>query len=87
MRWWQRVLALALALLSFTVLAAGYRATLTPVTLIVDGEPVPINTHQTTVEMLLSDLGVSLRTEDRLSPGLHLLRQIWRSALTMRSLS
>ena len=71
MRWWQRVLALALALLSFAGLAAGYRATLTPVTLIVDGEPVSISTHQTTVEMLLSDLGVSLRTEDRLFPGLH----------------
>ena len=71
MRWWQRVLALALALLSFSGLAAGYRATLTPVILIVDGEPVSVSTHQTTVEMLLADLGVSLRTEDRLSPGLH----------------
>lgn len=62
---------MTLALLSFAGLAAGYRATLTPVTLIVDGEPVSVSTHQTTVEMLLSDLGVSLRTEDRLVPGLH----------------
>ena len=71
MRWWQRVLALSLTLLSFVGLAAGYRATLTPVILIVDGEPVALSTHQTTVEMLLSDLGVSLRAEDRLAPGLH----------------
>jgi uncharacterized protein YabE (DUF348 family) len=51
-------------------LTAGYRATLTPVTLVIDGEVRRVRTHQPTVEMLLSDLELSLREEDRIDPPL-----------------
>lgn len=68
MRWGPRVGALVLALSACVALAAGYRATLTPVTLTVDGDPTTLSTHQPTVEMLLADLGYTLREEDRLSP-------------------
>lgn len=61
---------MTLAAVAVTVLAAGYQATLTQVTLIVDGEARSISTHQPTVEMLLADLGISLRAEDRLTPDL-----------------
>jgi resuscitation-promoting factor RpfB len=54
--------------LACVALAAGYRATLTPVTLVVDGNASQLHTHQPTVETLLADLGLSLRTEDRLHP-------------------
>jgi resuscitation-promoting factor RpfB len=64
----QRLIAVALSLCGLVGLAAGYRATLTPVTLVIDGASLPVKTHQPTVEMLLSDLGISLRTEDRLFP-------------------
>jgi uncharacterized protein YabE (DUF348 family) len=59
-----------LACLAMTALAAGYRATATPVTLVIDGDIRSVHTHQPTVEMLLTDLDISLREEDRLSPGL-----------------
>jgi resuscitation-promoting factor RpfB len=49
-------------------LAAGYRATLTPVTLVIDGNATQMHTHQPTVETLLADLGLSLRPEDLLHP-------------------
>lgn len=67
--WWKRVLTLVLAFLAVLLLAAGYRATLTPVTVTIDGERRDVQTHQPTVEMLLADLGVSLRPEDTLSPA------------------
>jgi len=70
MYWWQRVVAVGLTAAALVVLAAGYRATQTAVMLTIDGESRRVRTHQTTVEMLLSDLGVSLRHEDRLTPGL-----------------
>ncbi len=63
-------IAVLLALLALTGLAAGYQATLTPVTLTVDGEPRVVRTHQPTVELLLADLGLALRPEDRVSPPL-----------------
>ncbi|MGC9468198.1 MAG: ubiquitin-like domain-containing protein [Anaerolineae bacterium] len=68
MRSGQRLVALTLATLACVALAAGYRATLTPVTLIVDGERSTVHTHQPTVEMLLADLGYTLRPEDHLFP-------------------
>ncbi len=63
-----RIIAICLALLGLTALAAGYRATLTPVTLAVDGKSRVVYTHQPTVEMLLADLGIKLRPEDLISP-------------------
>ena len=66
----ERGLALLLAVLALTALAATYQATLTPVTLQVDGRARQVRTHQPTVALLLSDLGVALRAEDHLSPGL-----------------
>ena len=68
--WQKQAIAVVLSLLAVMLLAAGYRATLTPVTLTIDGERRTIHTHQPTVEMLLADLGISLRPEDTLSPNL-----------------
>lgn len=61
------------ALLVFTVgsLAAGYRTATTPVTLIVDGEPRQLRTHQDTVQALLDDVGVPLNPEDAVVPPSH----------------
>ncbi|MCD4738096.1 MAG: ubiquitin-like domain-containing protein [Anaerolineae bacterium] len=67
MRRQNRVLAL-LALLALTGLAAGYRATQLPITLVLAGESREIYTHQPTVELLLADLEIPLREEDWLSP-------------------
>lgn len=66
----QRVLALLLALVSVLGLTAGYRATATPITLVIDGQSRTVRTHQPTVEMLLLDLNLSLRPEDTVFPHL-----------------
>ena len=60
-----RIVALILGGLAMIALTAGYRATLTPVTLTVDDEARRVYTHQPTVALLLADLGISLRPEDR----------------------
>jgi uncharacterized protein YabE (DUF348 family) len=57
-------------LLTLGTLAAGYRSSLTPVTLIVNGEARKLRTHQDTVAALFTDIGLSLRPEDTLSPPL-----------------
>jgi len=49
-------------------LAAGYQTTLATVTLIVDGEPRQVRTHQESVGMLLLDAGLELYPEDRVVP-------------------
>jgi uncharacterized protein YabE (DUF348 family) len=61
---------LLVAVGAIVALTAGYRATLTPVTLVIDGEARNVRTHQPTVEMLLADLEFSLREEDRIDPPL-----------------
>lgn len=58
-----------MALVGSALLALGYRATLTPVTLVVDGDSRAVYTHQPTVGALLHDLEITLRPEDRLTPG------------------
>ncbi len=68
--WRTRLLAFLLALLAVLALTAGYRATLTPVTLTIDGESRVVKTHQPTVELLMADLGLSLRPEDHFFPKL-----------------
>jgi len=49
-------------------LVAGYQATLTPVTLVVDGQPRQLRTHQDTVGALLMDTGLTLYSEDIVTP-------------------
>ncbi len=66
----RRVVPLILALLALMGLSAGYRVTLTSVTLVIDGESHPVRTHQPTVALLLADLEMSLRPEDYVSPSL-----------------
>lgn len=70
MKWINKLVAFLLAILAFVALTAGYRATLTPVTLTLDGESREMRTHQPTVALLLADLNLSLRPEDRLVPAL-----------------
>ncbi len=57
--------------LAFVVgaLAVGYRAALTPVTLVVDGQVQQLRTHQDTVAALLMDAGLALYPEDAVRPG------------------
>jgi len=65
----RELLALAALILAVGV-AAGYQANLTPVTLIVDGVPRLVRTHQATVGALLLDAGVALCPEDFVEPAL-----------------
>ena len=66
----ERFGALLLAVLAISGLTAGYRATATQVTLTVDGEARQVYTHQPTVDLLLRDRGIALRTEDWITPAL-----------------
>src|SRR5512145_1856078 len=66
---WQRIAVVFVVLLGLMALAMGYRTTLTSVTLVVNGAPRTVLTHQPTVGLLLADLGITLRPEDTLSPG------------------
>ena len=66
-----RIVALILGGLAIIALTASYRATMTPVTLTVDDETRKVYTHQPTVALLLADLGISLRAEDRVRPALN----------------
>ncbi|MBN1260606.1 MAG: DUF348 domain-containing protein [Anaerolineae bacterium] len=65
-----RIVAILFALLGLTGLAAGYEATATTVTLVIDGEARAVSTHQPTVALLFSDLGMALREEDITTPAL-----------------
>ncbi len=70
MNWMTKLLGLALGGLAILGLTAGYRATLTPITLTIDGDSRVVKTHQPTVELLMADLGLGLRPEDHFSPKL-----------------
>jgi uncharacterized protein YabE (DUF348 family) len=48
--------------------AAGYRTTLTPVTLEINDQPRQLRTHQDTVAALLTDLGIQLHPKDSVFP-------------------
>jgi len=52
------------------MLAAGYQATLTPVTLVVEGHAQRLHTHQDTIAALLVDAGLTLEPEDVVTPAL-----------------
>jgi uncharacterized protein YabE (DUF348 family) len=53
-----------------STLAAGYQSTLTPITLVVDGQPRQLHTHQDTVATLLMDIGLALHPKDDVVPTL-----------------
>ncbi len=65
---WRGLTALA-ALVLLGGLAAGYQSTLTPVTLVVDGQSRMVLTHQETVGALLLDAGLTVYPEDEVQPG------------------
>ena len=65
---WRGLTVLA-ALVLIGGMAAGYRSTLTSVTLVVDGEARQVYTHQDTVGALLLDVGLELYPEDVVDPS------------------
>jgi len=63
------LVACTVLLVVVAVLMVGYQSTLTPVTLVVDGQQRRLRTQQDTVGALLADIGLaSLHPEDRVSP-------------------
>ncbi len=66
----QQLWALLIAVVAVFGLTAGYRATRIPIRLTIDGETTTVQTHQPTVAMLLTDLNLSLRPEDHITPPL-----------------
>ena len=62
--------ALVALLLAVSALAAGYRMTLTPVTLMVDGQVRHLRTHQDTIGALLMDAKIILDPDDIVTPAL-----------------
>ena len=88
--WWPThgLFTLAALLLLIAALAQGYRLSAHTVTLVINGTPIQIRTHQQTLGGLLAEQGLTLRPEDVLIPGaetrlsartpleLHLAREI-----------
>ncbi|MCP4589855.1 MAG: DUF348 domain-containing protein, partial [bacterium] len=66
----QSIKAIAALILVVSTLAAGYQTTLTPVSLIIDGQPQQLHTHQNTVAALLMDIGLTLYAQDIVTPAL-----------------
>ncbi len=66
----KELLALAAMLTLTSILTVGYLQTQTQVTLMVDGYGEPFYTHQTSVEALLKEAGLEIRSKDIVSPGL-----------------
>jgi uncharacterized protein YabE (DUF348 family) len=64
----QGFMALAALVLITGTLAAGYQTTLTPVTLVVNGQVQQLHTHQDTVGALLMDIGLTLHPKDNIVP-------------------
>lgn len=64
----QSLKALVGLLLTVAILAAGYHATRTTVTLVVNDQPRRLRTHQESVAGLLTDVGINLHPHDRVSP-------------------
>ena len=77
----------AFVALTFIVatLAATYQTTLTPVTLVVDGQVQRLHTHQDTVAALLMDADLTIRPEDLVTPAPDtplkpgLIVEVWRA--------
>jgi uncharacterized protein YabE (DUF348 family) len=66
----QSLLAFAALILIVSTLAASYLATLTPITLVVDGQSQQLDTHQGIVATLLMDIGLTPHPEDIVAPAL-----------------
>jgi uncharacterized protein YabE (DUF348 family) len=60
--------AFVVLVLTVGTLAAGYRTSRTPVTLVIDGESRQLRTHQDSVDALLTDLGIQLHSRDAIAP-------------------
>ena len=52
------------------VMAAGYYATLTPVTIVVDGQARSVKTNQRSVENILREAGIQVQGDDIVGPAL-----------------
>ena len=64
-----RFLTIPIILAAFSLLTAGYLATLTTATVVISGETqVTLKTHQTTVGSALQEAGIVLQPEDVISP-------------------
>ena len=66
----QGIKAIVTLIFVVSTLAAGYQTTLTPISLVVDGRPQQLYTHQDTVATLLMDVGLALYPEDIVTPAL-----------------
>jgi uncharacterized protein YabE (DUF348 family) len=64
----RRLISGLLALLAWGMLGIGYQATGVPVTLIVDGRPRQLRTHQATIAALLREADIRLHPEDLIAP-------------------
>lgn len=68
--WQHAALVVAGLLAAFGLMAAGYAGRLNPITLVVDGQPRPIRSNQTTVEGVLREAGLVVESWDRIQPAL-----------------
>jgi uncharacterized protein YabE (DUF348 family) len=66
----QSVGSLVILVLVVGAVVVGYQATLTPVTLVIDGQVRALETQQETVGALLMDAGLTLIPEDVVTPAL-----------------
>ncbi|MDY6878455.1 MAG: ubiquitin-like domain-containing protein [Chloroflexota bacterium] len=66
----QSLAALVALALVVGTLATGYQMTLTPITLVIEDQVQRLHTHQDTVAALLMDAGLTLETEDIITPAL-----------------
>lgn len=64
------LLAATVFLTLAALLVVGYQRTSIRVSLVVDGQSRAVNTHQTTVEALLREAGLTLYPKDRVEPAL-----------------
>ncbi|MFQ6058339.1 MAG: ubiquitin-like domain-containing protein, partial [Anaerolineae bacterium] len=62
------LMALALLLILASTMTAGYLWTGREVTVVLDGQPASVRTHQTTVGTLLEEMGLELQAEDLVQP-------------------
>ena len=70
-RWLSRgFLSVLSVVILLGVMAAGYYATLTPVTIVVDGQARTVKTNQRPVENILREAGVKIEEDDIVGPPL-----------------
>src|SRR5512135_3830776 len=70
-RWLSRgFLSMLSVVILLAVMAAGYYATLAPVTIVVDGQARTVKTNQRLVENILREAGVKVAADDIVGPAL-----------------